>query len=272
MVFVLPCGAGAMEYVTQDQLQAQEKLFRELIRTQEESYKTFLTLYMDSTNKRVDVFMTKVTCDISGLRHSLEFSQAEIADMKTSASSNPDLQQRIEAIQANCNALESQIEYIDNYTRRNSLVIRGILESDNESWTDTEVKVRDMIKSQLQLDDSKIEIDRAHRAGSGTVRPRNIAIRLLRFKDKQDILTNAKKLKGKGIFINESFSDKVNNRRSALWPEVKSLRREGKIAYLSYDKLVCRDRNDSQNNEQDSGDRRTLRSNVRRDSQNNANI
>ena len=74
--------------------------------------------------------------------------------------------------------------------------------------------------------ESNIEIERAHRAGSGSEGPRSIAIKLLLFKDKEDILANAKRLKDTGIFINQSFSDKVNDKRAELWKDVKKLRKE----------------------------------------------
>ena len=36
---------------------------------------------MDSTNKRVDNFMTQVTADLTEIKKSLEYSQNDIADL-----------------------------------------------------------------------------------------------------------------------------------------------------------------------------------------------
>ena len=46
---------------------------------QEQNFKSFVSMFMDSTNKRVDEFMVKTTSDLTSLRDSLEFSQAELA-------------------------------------------------------------------------------------------------------------------------------------------------------------------------------------------------
>ena len=62
--------------------------------------------------------------------------------------------------------------------------------------------------------------------------PRTIVCRILNYKDKVKILRNAKKLKGKNIFINEDFCQATLDHRKELWKEVKLLREEGKTAYL----------------------------------------
>ena len=61
--------------------------------------------------------------------------------------------------------------------------------------------------------ESDVEIDRCHRigprktkTGQNRDRPRTVVCRLNRFKDKQRILNNAKKLKNTGIYIYEDFS------------------------------------------------------------------
>ena len=70
-----------------DQLAAQEQLFRELIKTQEENFRSFVSMHVDSTNKRVDNFMVNVTKDICDLKRSIEFSQAELELVKSQANS-----------------------------------------------------------------------------------------------------------------------------------------------------------------------------------------
>lgn len=246
----MPLTRGSTEVVTQADLTAHETLFRELLHAQEENFKTFVKMFIDSTNHRVDEFMTNTTRELAGLKHSLEYSQADIAQMANdvkalhkSTSVPNHVQEAIETLQTNYTDLEKQVEYIDNYSRRNSLLIKGLPESTNETWADTEVKVRDLVRDKLGLEESAIEIERAHRMGSNSSGDsRQIAIKLLRFKDKEDILANAKKLVNTGIYINQSYSDKVNTKRSQLWQEVKANRRNGKIAYLSFDKLVVKER------------------------------
>ena len=68
-------------------------------------------------------------------------------------------------------------------------------------------KIQNSIAGKLGIE-SDVETDRCHRTGSRKIktgqnqdRPRTVLCRLNRFKVKQNILNNAKKLKNTGIFI-----------------------------------------------------------------------
>ena len=126
-------------------------------------------------------------------------------------------------------------------------MIRGLSGSNDEDWSETEHRVRSMIRNKLHLNADAIEIERAHRTGKTDEdgqTPRPIAVKFLRYKDKEDILASSKKLKGTGIYINLSYSDKLNNKRAELWQEVKEHRRNGRIAYISFDRVVVKNRTD----------------------------
>ena len=150
--------------------------------------------------------------------------------------------------------LEKQVEYIDNYSRRNSLVVRGLSGSNDEDWSETEHRVRSMIRNKLHLNSDAIEIERAHSTGKTNddgQTPRPIAVKFLRYKDREDIFASSKKLKGTSIYINQSYSDKLNNKRAELWQEVKEQEQEvkehrgnGRIAYISFDRVVVKNRTD----------------------------
>lgn len=115
-----------------------------------------------------------------------------------------------------------------------------------ETWSQTETKVRDFIKTDLKMDPSKIEIERAHRTGRNQnaegpdYRPRTIVVKFLRYKDREDVKCNAKMLKGTTKHINEDFSSRVIQTRKDLWPRVKAEREKGHFAYLSFDKIIIR--------------------------------
>ena len=71
--------------------------------------------------------------------------------------------------------------------------------------------------------ESDVEIDRCHRigfrktkTGQNQDQPRTVVCRLNRFKDKQRILNNAKKLKNMGIYIYENFSKDTMELRKSL--------------------------------------------------------
>ena len=64
--------------------------------------------------------------------------------------------------------------------------------------------------------------------------PGTIICRILSCKGKVKILGNAKKLKGKNIFMNKDFRQATLDYRKELWKEAKRLRKKSKIAYLQY--------------------------------------
>ena len=76
------------------------------------------------------------------------------------------------------------------------------------------------------------------KSNNNSGKPRTIVCKLLNYKQKEEILSNAKKLKGSNVFINEDFCYETMQYRKILWEEVKNLRGQGKIAYLNYRSIV----------------------------------
>lgn len=94
-------------------------------------------------------------------------------------------------------------DYLEGQTRRNNLVVDSIPEAQNESWKETEDKVRCVINDKLNLDSSQMVIEHAHRTGNPSrysgKRHRPIMIKLLRYKDKMAVLGKTKDLKATNI-------------------------------------------------------------------------
>ncbi|XP_065684278.1 uncharacterized protein LOC136096668 [Hydra vulgaris] len=138
--------------------------------------------------------------------------------------------------------INSKLREIEDRSRRNNLRVEGVKEDDNESWLESETKVKKIFDGYLGIKDVKIE--RAHRAGKEDIKKhRTIVVKLLDFKDKEAILKNSSKLKGKNIFINEDFCAETNRIRKDLREKMKIERQLGKFAYISYDKLIVREWN-----------------------------
>ena len=70
--------------------------------------------------------------------------------------------------------------------------------------------------------------------------PGTIICRILNCKDKVKILENAKKLKGKNIFMKEDFRQATLDYRKELWKEAIRLREKSKIAYLQYRSILVK--------------------------------
>ena len=87
------------------------------------------------------------------------------------------------------------------------LEANGVEKTLNETWVVCEEKVQSIIKEELKIT-AEIEFDRCHRTGELKKiqsKLRTIVCRFLKFKDKEKILGNSKKLKDTGIFIFENF-------------------------------------------------------------------
>ena len=142
---------------------------------------------------------------------------------------------------------ERKIVDLEDRSRRNNLRIDEISEKENETWDECEQEVQSLIKDKLGIAEN-IVIERAHRIkkkgnSDNPGKPRTIVCRFLNYKDKTNILKNAKKLKSKNIFINEDFSHETMELRKELWEKVKKHRDEGKIACLHYRTVVVKRRN-----------------------------
>ena len=62
--------------------------------------------------------------------------------------------------------------------------------------------------------------------------------------DKARTLKNSHRLKGTTHYVKEDFSKETLAYRKELWEKVKTLRKEGKVAYSNYKSIVVKERND----------------------------
>ena len=137
---------------------------------------------------------------------------------------------------------------LEDRSRRNNIRIDGIEDDQNETWDSCEEKVQKLIKEKLGLEND-VEIERCQRMkkknkdqsnNERRSRPRTIVCKLLRFKDKQKIIQNSKKLKNTGIFVYKGFCKDTMDLRKQLWEKVLEHRANNKIAYLNYRSIVVR--------------------------------
>ncbi|XP_065665636.1 uncharacterized protein LOC136087058 [Hydra vulgaris] len=124
---------------------------------------------------------------------------------------------------------------LEDRSRRNNLRIEGITESINETWDEIEDKALKLFSNTLKV--NEVEIDRAHRTGyKKEGRPRNIIMKLLRYKDKVKILKEAHCLKGLNIYINEDYSRETTIIRKKLFIEAKQRREKGENVGIRQEK------------------------------------
>lgn len=196
------------EYVslsTLRELLDQQKLFyKDMLELQEKNFKTFLTVVMESTNKQIDDLVK----DVMEFKHSMEYSQTEVDELKIAHIANlsgfKSINVNFEEFQKTLESFISKMDYVENQTRRNNILIDGIKDDKTETWHDTEVKTKKFLADHFKLDPKLIEVERAHRNGTFKPdgRPRTVTVKLLRFKDKAEILKRSKCLKGTKFLIN----------------------------------------------------------------------
>ena len=194
----------------------------------------------------------KLREEINDLKKSTEFTENVVEEKVAKVEQNVcQLQEKFKKVEEDVTYMNDYIEDAENIhnklveledrSRRNTIRIDGIKEHNKESWEECERRIHSMLKERLDIEN--VEIECAHRAGRKSKnKPRTIACKLLRFKDKQTILRKVKLLKGTNIFINEDYCQGTVEYRKELLKEVKVLQSQEKIAYLNYRSIVSRDK------------------------------
>ena len=180
---------------------------------------------------------------------------------------NRKLTETVNSIATNVSELELtskqssyKLDQLEGQSRRQNLNFFNIEESRNETWEESEAKVRDYIKSELKLDESAISIERAHRL-PGKNYPRPVFIKFSFFKDKERVIKRYREQRKsdrenktsdapsneasttdtgsrKRVRVSEDFPERVRKARSFLIPFLKESLEAGKNAYLCFDKLI----------------------------------
>ena len=120
---------------------------------------------------------------------------------------NGELLQRISALEDADHANDASHDQMEQYSRRNCLLVHGIGEAANE---DTTKLVLDTFSRNLEFPVKIEDIDRTHRLGrahqDGTARP--IIVKFARYMVRADVYRAKRKLKGTGTVITESLTRK----------------------------------------------------------------
>lgn len=137
--------------------------------------------------------------------------------------------------------LEAKITDLEDRSRRSNLVVFGIPEPPEET--------EDMLKEAVltEVFEHKLEVKcksvgRIHRLGKpGGSRP--VIVYFQDYNEKQQTISNARKLKGTDISVQNDYSKETLRKRKLLWNSAKEEKRQGKKVNLVHDKLmVDRDR------------------------------
>ena len=202
------------------------KVVKEELLHHEKNIKELIDTNVKRTNERLD----QLSSDINDLKESLEFTESEINDniikVETELKEVKSNMRAIENDLLNPDEVSDKLIELEDRSRRNNLRVDGIEESPDETWETCENKIKKVIKEKLDID-ADVELDRCHRMGKKRGnRPRTVVCRFTKFKDKQCVLSHARKLKGTGIYIYEDFSQDTMELRKSLWEQVLEYRRQ----------------------------------------------
>ncbi len=176
---------------------------------------------LDSIDKRLSSFDSRLSLveilhrEFKSLRESLEFSQQQV---ETLAAENASLRDSVKSLTENMTHLSEENKkiketVIDLQARsmRDNLVFSGIPESAEE---DPEATVKNFIKTYLKLPEDTVEnicFERVHRMGAkkpGAPRPRPIVAKFGYFKQKEQVKSRGRELKGTDFGVNDQFPKK----------------------------------------------------------------
>lgn len=116
--------------------------------------------------------------------------------------------------------------------RRCNLVFYGFEDARDETWAQSEKRVMGLCLANREISVQPRDIERAHRIGRfQPSKNRPIIVRFCHFKDRELVLSNAKKLKDTNYSISEDVSPNTRKARKHLIEFGKASRKAYKLRY-----------------------------------------
>ena len=195
--------------------------------------------------------------DIIEIRTELKNTKKELIEARTEIKK---CKSEINYCNVNCEelkvgykAVKQHSNKLDNYSRRKNLIIRGIDEEKDESKAMCEQKVRNFLKTQLQLNNDTVDgikfvgchrlADSANRRNwqHADNRKRPIIIRFTSIADKQTVWDAKSQLTDVHVSISENYSVDTEYNRNRLYmfyKKAKSMNKYKQKVFLNGDILV----------------------------------
>lgn len=171
-----------------------------------------------------------------------------------------DLQSTVSQLESRAQEAEIRNERLEAQSRRDNLRFYGFEDKQGETWEESENKVRSYIANDLNIEESSIQIERAHRIPSKTS-PRPLIVKFSFYKDRDRVLKayrekrkrqNEQTTESTGasaaeqieqsetcrIRVCEDFPERVIKARSNLYSFLRSSIDSGRDAFLRYDRLI----------------------------------
>ena len=119
-----------------------------------------------------------------------------------------ELEETIDILTEKNKSLTSDVDELEQYSRRNCLLLHGVQENENENTDDIVLKT---MSEELDIEIKENDLDRTHRIGNRNRKdgkPRAIIVKFTRYATRNKIYSNKKKLKGKNFLMTESLTSR----------------------------------------------------------------
>ena len=235
-----PGVAGGEQSQTQLSADVVSKLFQRLdIMDKKLSHLESIQSSLTKVTDQVNTMNTKVSnmeVQLKTLEHSREFDSQTLEEMK-------ERQRHIDSMIKEMKKVEDEQKerLLDLQCRqmRDNLLFYNILDVRDESDDECATKLYSFFEEKLKIDNaSDIKLDRVHRLGRyNPAKTRPIIAKFCFYPDRETVRKAARNLAGTQYSVSQQFPKEVMARRKGLIPTLKSLKDQGRRAYISVDKL-----------------------------------
>ena len=195
-----------------------------------------LERYVKAVDEKVSNLQAKVDC-FEAFKNKTEKKIKELEDGLDFANTEREsFKEKFDKLKCEINQLRDEKLYMEVYQRRENLRFFRIKEE-----SDIEEDVREVLvgflKTELGMENAdQIEFQRVHRVGkrvSSNGKPRQIIARFLKYPQREEVMSNARKLKGKNFGISPDLPSEILERRKKKMKQFKQAKKDGKTAFFS---------------------------------------
>lgn len=166
--------------------------------------------------------------------------------------------------------LQDQITDLQARSMRDNLLFFGLAEFRGHGRENCVNIINDFCETEMGIPDIRENIERAHRLGKFVVnKTRPIVVKFSNFRVRENIRTNAFRIKNRNFSVREQFPREIVQKRKALIPVMKRALRDNRRAVMKVDKLyidgrlyVPPDVDDSESEGEDEEDNQPIEENM----------
>lgn len=209
-----------------------EQAKQEMKKTIADEIKKLLTEELKGVKKCINEAKKEIKEDIAQLRQEIEEIKKDVEQQKTD----------IDEIKKENSMLKKTINFMDQYSRKQDIIISGIEEKKDESDEDLLEAIQDVAKS-LGVPLEVHEVNTYHRLAPNKNKKRAVIVRLNNRLKKSKLVKASRLVKLQGIYVNNHLTKYT----ISLLAEARELRDQGKIkhAWESECQILVRAKEDS---------------------------